>query len=256
MYGRSGRQLSFLDWFGGVSHCDYIRRKIAEGAGAGAEDGSIADCYAGADKGVGGDPAIFADRDRLSQQRIIPAGVIVCAGAQMSILAQERSAADFDEAEGIENCFIADGDVVADFQIPGDFDFDRSADAHVSAEFGAKHFQDRSAQAIPVVKGAAEDRSGNDGPKQPPELLFSSPGAEVSLWGHGNEGSWCLPLPEPSVGGSAVATAVSGEFSSASICEVRVEIGSRFVCVEDETRSAIRSWILIAGTADKSRALR
>lgn len=170
---------SFFDEPGGVATDDLVRRDILHHNRAGRHDGALADCHPRPDEGLCGNPGAGADGDRRFEQRKIGAGVIVRAGTQMRILADDRPRADVNRPERIKYRAIADNGIVIDLQVPGDFDVSARADGNVVADLRAEASQKPSAKAVPVVKTCAEDRGLCIHPEDAHDLLPGGPGTDA-----------------------------------------------------------------------------
>lgn len=107
--------------------------------------------------------------------------IVMGAGAEVGVLADDGAWTDGDLAQRVENGVVADGDAVADVEHPGDFDMGCGPNRDAFADAGAEESQKPGAVAIPVVETAAEQGSADRHPECSGDLAAQGPRAGLGL---------------------------------------------------------------------------
>ena len=155
---RSFREHARLDEFGRAAGPDLIGRDILENGGAGTHNGTVADGYAGGDESVGGDPHFVADGYGSLDEGKSAGGVVMGAGAEVGVLADDGVTADGDLAQAIEDGVVADDGAFADSEVPGDFNVGGGTDADIGADGGTETAEDQASPGVPIVERTAKEQ--------------------------------------------------------------------------------------------------
>ena len=152
---------------GDVSHDD----------AAGADHTALADFDAWGDEGLGGDPGALAEGDGLGDQVEGGFFVIVRAGAEEGALGDADVGLNGDLGEAQDHDLLADPNVVADVEAPGEGDVDVCADDDALADPGSEQAQEGGTQrGRPREGGLKEQPFGGQ-----PSGFFGARGAAIEV---------------------------------------------------------------------------
>ena len=138
--------------------------EVTVGARTSPKHRKVADADAGADEGVGADPGVIAQLDWGPEELERVVCVVVGAGTEVGVLADDGASADGDSAETIQDCMVTYGGVIPNIKHPGNFDLDRWADGDPATNAGTEAAQQQPAVGVPVVKAEAKERLADDHP--------------------------------------------------------------------------------------------
>ena len=128
-YANTHGHRPFFDDPGWITGYDHAGGDILDHDGASPNHAVVPNGDAWTDERRGTDPHATTDRDRLANQWHVCCRVIVCAGAQIGILANNRVVPDADGSEVVDSHTVADQAVASHGQKPWEEDLRSWANA-------------------------------------------------------------------------------------------------------------------------------
>ena len=126
--------------------------------------------HSGSDKGRRTNPCPLLHVDCLDDQIESRRFVIMIPSAEKSPLRKADMAGNHDGDQIQQPAFLADPDMVADFEPPGKMNIHAGADDHAAPDFGAKQTQPESANR----RGQGKRRGEKQAAHQHPKRLFKA----------------------------------------------------------------------------------
>ena len=146
----------------------------AHGYGAGANHGPFADLHPWAHKGLGADPGIGTNRDRLGEERKGGGGVIVRAGAEVGTLRYHHPFTELNRRHGVADHARADAGLGSHHQIPWSPDAGIAVNVATGSDTGTEATQQPAAPGVQGRRRGAEQQQPHQLPGQTGQAIAAA----------------------------------------------------------------------------------
>lgn len=174
---------AWLEWMGWIARAHHPGGLGAHGYCAGTNHGPFADLNAWAHKGLGADPGIGTNRDRLGEERKGGGGVIVRAGAQVGTLRYDYPFTELNQSHGVAVHARADAGLGGHHQIPGSPDAGVAVDVAPGGNACPEATQQPAAPGVQGRRRGAEQQQPHQLPGQTGQAIAAAKtGALLRIW--------------------------------------------------------------------------
>lgn len=140
-----------------MAHADFVRGQIFHDDGASADNREFADNYSGSHKYFSAEPSISANHNGSGDERHSPAHEVMCAGAEMAILAEVRTIFEGDGGEVVEGHVRPDHAVCGEREIFRENDFRGRKNHDGFSNIRAEAAQEPAAEIVERARTPAEE---------------------------------------------------------------------------------------------------